>query len=444
MQYKVPKIKWIKSSDKEMGFIGLIRQKRAVVFAQLCVIGAISAILQGGYDLYAGFPLVMAIDVFVAIILLLGFYINYIGNFRFARILIFSCINIILFVFASVVPEEVGIYLIYFPLIIFYFISFDYKGRIYSFGFTTLSVILNAILLITNYQPFGEINLQPSDPTSSFIINLFTSFLLVGLGINFLIKMNHHGEKLLLEQQEKSKTLSVEVNEKNLSLEKTNLELDRFVYSTSHDLKAPLASIKGLLNLADLEKEPIPPSISTYLTMIKERVNSLDLFIRDILDYSRNSRQDVMVDTVNISKLIDEVFLTNKYLENTNKVELKTEVDATLTLQIDKNRLFRVLVNLVSNAIKYSDLDNEMPYVSVKAIVESNKLILTVKDNGIGIDKESNEKVFDMFYRGTELADGSGLGLYIAREMIHKMNGSLEFESDLGKGSTFSVRIPIT
>lgn len=266
---------------------------------------------------------------------------------------------------------------------------------------------------------------------------------LISLGINYLIKMNHLGEQLLRKQKDKSENLSKEILEKNLALEKTNQELDQFVYSTSHDLKAPLASIKGLLNLADLEKQTIPATIIAYLDMMRERVNSLNLFIKDILDYSRNSRLGLTIEDVNISYLVQEVCTTNKYLENTEKVKLITDVDSYLTAKIDKNRIFRILVNLVSNAIKYSDLNKKLPSINITAIIESNHLNIVVKDNGIGINPISKEKIFDMFYRGTELADGSGLGLYIAREMAIKMNGSLDFKSELGIGSTFSIRIPL-
>lgn len=443
MQYDFSDIKWIRSFNKDLDFISFTKQKRAIIFAQLCTLAALVSILQAIFDYSSRFPYIASIDIFFSIFLMLGFYINYRGRFKLARILMYSSTNMVLFVVSSIVPKNEGVYFIYFPLILFYFITFEYKDRVYSYAFSLLSIILNGILIITDYQPFGKINLLAPDMNSSFAMNMFSSFLLVGLGINFLVKMNHHGVEMFLKQQEKSNKLSNEVHEKNLSLEKTNQELDRFVYSTSHDLKAPLASILGLLNLADLEDEPIPKVISKYLQMMKERVHSLNIFINDILDYSRNTRLDVMTDTVNMEKLIKEVFLTNKYLENTIKVNLVAKVDKELIVQIDKNRLFRVLINLVSNAIKYSDLEKKNPSVTIKATADSNDLTVTVTDNGIGIDEGSKHKVFDMFYRGTELADGSGLGLYIAREMVIKMNGELKFESQFGNGSVFSIKIPL-
>jgi len=443
MLHFLTRLKEEKRTTEELDYVIYSQQKRIGIFSQLCTIGIVAVLAQAINDFYLGFPFVSIIDVFIAIILFLSYYLNKHGKNHLAKIFLFTSINIILFCFAAVVPQGVGIYLIYFPLVIFYFISFDFENRSYAFSFTVLSLTFEIILLATNYQPFGQINIQPVDPFTSFSINLIMSIILISLAINYLIRMNHIGEGLLLNQKNKSDRLSKEIQEKNLALEKTNKELDQFVYSTSHDLKAPLTSIKGLLDLAEMEKEPIPPFFATYLKMMRERVDSLNIFIEDILEYSRNSRLDIVLKTVNISELIDEVFITNKYLGNSDKVKLEANVDSSLTVKIDKNRIFRVLVNLVSNAIKYSDLSKEKPIITVSAVIESKKIVLTVNDNGIGISQENSESVFDMFYRGTELADGSGLGLYIAREMMLKMNGTLEFESELNKGSTFTIKIPL-
>ena len=428
--------------NTELDYVDFCENKRCNIFSQLCIIGALAAILQGINDLVLGFPFVAGLDVFLGLILIIAYLLNRAGHHHFAKIFLFSTSNISLFSFSAVVPEGVGIYLLFFPLVIFYFISFDFNHRGYAFGFTFLSLFLNIVLLATNYQPFGLINLQPTDPFTSFAINLLLSLTLVSIAINYLIKMNHLGDELLLKQHEKTNELSKELQEKNKSLKKTNIELDRFVYSTSHDLKAPLSSISGLLNLAKMEKEPVPDSINAYLDMMKERIGSLNLFIKDILDYSRNSRLDLSSENVVISTLIDEVFETNKYLENTEHVELIAQIDKTLSCKIDKNRIFRVLVNLVSNAIKYSDISKTNSSVTVLALMESDTLIISVKDNGIGIREESKSKIFDMFYRATEMAEGSGLGLYITYEMVQKMKGRLSFESKFGEGSTFTLRIP--
>lgn len=420
-----------------------LKRKRSMLFSQLCILAALAALIQGAYDLYDGFPYVMSIDVGFALILLLGHQLNKKGKYHLATVFIFTASNIILFVLASIVPKGVGVYLLYFPLIVFSFISYDYAHRRLSFAFAILSTLLNIILLLTNFQPFGNINLQPTDPTLSFALNMFISIGLLSMGINFLIRLNYNWEQVMLKNQEQTERLSKEVKNQNITLEKANQELDRFVYSTSHDLKAPLASIRGLINLTALEKEEIPPGLKDYLQMIKERVHSLDDFIKDIIDYSKNSRTEIDNEEIDIPSLIDEVFQNNRFLKNAEQVEIVTEIENSKAFSSDKQRLFRVLNNLVSNAIKYSDETKQKSYVKIKVYNDSNNLIIKIEDNGIGIEDHNKEKIFEMFFRGTETSEGSGLGLYIAQEMISKMGGSLNLESQFHQGSTFTIKLPI-
>lgn len=435
---------WNNAELEGLDYVNFLRKKRSTLFSQLCLLATLATIIQGAYDLYEGFPYVMAIDVGFGFILFMGHLLNHKGKYHLATIIIFSVSSLMLFGFSSVVPKGVGIYLYFFPLITFSFISYDYQHRVYSFGFTFLSILLNGLLILTNFQPFGEINLQPADPTISFALNMLFSMVLLSLGINFLIKLNFRWEQVLLKQQKETERLSKEVFKKNISLEKTNQELDQFVYSTSHDLRAPLTSILGLVNLANMEKEGIPKIQKEYLEMIKDRVNSLDDFIKDIIDYSRNSRVDVVKSSVDVKKLIEEVLLNNRFHANRDKVDITTSIQLESSVQLDKNRVFRVINNLLSNAIKYCDLDKPNPFIRIEALIEKNCLVIMITDNGIGIEQECQEKIFDMFYRGTEKADGSGLGLYIAKEMTLKMNGLLEFKSSPGSNTTFTVSLPLT
>jgi len=436
--------KWSRLLTKDSDHTNYLEQKRNILFSQFCIIASISAMIQGVYDLIEGYPFVMLLDLLIAVVLIAGYMLNERRIHKIAKLLVLIISNILLFSFASVVPKEVGIYLLFYPLVAFTFIVIDFKYRKYSYVLAIFSIFLNVILLYTNFQPFGSINLQPTDPSLSFAINLIISIVLLSLGINFLLTINNTAEQKLIKNQEHTEKLAHEINEKNISLEKTNEELDRFVYSTSHDLRAPLASILGLINLTELEDEPIPDEIVRYLQMMKERVNSLDSFIQDIIDYSRNSRIELVLANVNFTELIDDVIQHNRYLENAQKVKIIANININKPLNIDKNRISSVLNNLLSNAIKYNDLSKDNPTVEINARLDNDKLVVTVSDTGRGIRDEIKDKVFNMFYRGTDKADGSGLGLYIAREMVQKMNGALTFTSQAGKGTTFTVSLPIT
>lgn len=436
--------KWSRLLTKDSDHTNYLEQKRNILFSQFCIIASISAMIQGVYDLIEGYPFVMLLDLLIAVVLIAGYMLNERRIHKITKLLVIIISNILLFSFASVVPKEVGIYLLFYPLVAFTFIVIDFKYRKYSYVLAIFSISLNVILLYTNFQPFGSINLQPTDPSLSFAINLIISIVLLSLGINFLLTINNTAEQKLIKNKEHTEKLAHEINEKNISLEKTNEELDRFVYSTSHDLRAPLASILGLINLTELENEPIPAEIVRYLQMMKERVNSLDSFIQDIIDYSRNSRIELVLANVNFTELIDDVIQHNRYLENAQKVKIIANININKPLNLDKNRISSVLNNLLSNAIKYNDLSKDNPTVEINARLDNDKLVVTVSDTGRGIRDEIKDKVFNMFYRGTDKADGSGLGLYIAREMVQKMNGALTFTSKAGKGTTFTVSLPIT
>ena len=433
---------WSRLLTTDSDYTNYLEQKRNVLFSQFCVIATLSALVQGTFDLIDGYPYVMALDLFIAFTLIIGYILNEKKKHTLAKMMVLIMSNVLLFSFAAVVPKGVGIYLLFYPLVAFSFIVIDFKHRKLSFGLATFSITLNVVLLYTNFQPYGSINLQPTDPTISFALNLIISIVLLSLGINFLLTINNTAEQKLIKNQEQTEKLAHEINEKNLSLEKTNEELDRFVYSTSHDLRAPLASILGLISLTELEEEPIPPVIVKYLQMMKDRVNSLDDFIHDIIDYSRNSRVDLILTTVDFAKLIDNVIEHNRYIENTQKVKITANVNINKRLELDKNRISRVLNNLVSNAIKYNDFSKEKPTVKINARLDNKMLIITVTDSGKGIRDEIKDKVFNMFYRGTDRSEGSGLGLYIAREMVQKMKGTITFSSQAGEGTTFTVSIP--
>jgi len=230
------------------------------------------------------------------------------------------------------------------------------------------------------------------------------------------------------------------IKQKNL-LEKANAELDRFVYITSHDLKAPLLSIQGLINLAEISEDK--SEVEMCLNMMKERIKGLQNFIADIIDYSRNVRVGLVSEEIHLKKMIETIYKDLFYLENVDKIEFQIDVEDNLTLVSDEKRVNVILKNLIFNAVKYQDFLHKNPSIVVSAKEDSNNLMISVKDNGEGIDPEIQDKIYDMFYRASEKSSGSGLGLYIVKEMVNKLNGNIELISDLGKGSEFIVNLPI-
>lgn len=230
------------------------------------------------------------------------------------------------------------------------------------------------------------------------------------------------------------------VEEQNELLAKTNEELDRFVYSTSHDLKAPLSSILGLINVAEMSNDP--KEFSDILGRMRKRVGALNGFIAEIIDYSRNTRLEVESSEIHLKDLIIEIIDSLKYYEDSQRIDIDVELDDDLLISSDRGRLKIILNNLIANAIKYHNTRQENPYIKIQWEFKDGLGVIKIEDNGSGIEEELQDKVFNMFFRASESSEGSGLGLYIAKEMTEKIAGQLSFESKMGEGTTFFVHIP--
>jgi PAS domain S-box-containing protein len=220
-------------------------------------------------------------------------------------------------------------------------------------------------------------------------------------------------------------------------LQKTNHELDRFVYSASHDLRAPLASILGVINIAELE--PISGNQKSYLHMIRNSIGRLDGFINDILNYSRNARTDVTLTAINFNEIIGTLDSLSP-LESGIDVDVRIESDNTF--YSDRSRLEVIFNNLFSNAVKFRDPMKERSFIRIEITTFPEKSLIRFSDNGIGIEEKYLDKVFDMFFRATERAKGSGLGLYIVKETVAKLRGTIEIKSEFGKSTTFDITLP--
>ncbi|MEN9332423.1 MAG: hypothetical protein RLZZ94_1513, partial [Bacteroidota bacterium] len=207
--------------------------------------------------------------------------------------------------------------------------------------------------------------------------------------------------------------------EKNHELKKTNAELDRFVYSVSHDLRSPLLSIHGVIDILK-QKESLSESGDQLLQMIVNSIDRLDNSIVEILDYSRNARFDVEHIELDLNTILQQITTDLQHLAPI-RFDIQFETSAIVTS--DKFRLITILKNTISNAVKYRKQNQSDCFVNITVSKEDNYTIIRVEDNGIGISEKSLPKIFDMFFRATSSVAGTGLGLYICKEMITKLGG---------------------
>ena len=225
-------------------------------------------------------------------------------------------------------------------------------------------------------------------------------------------------------------------------LEKLNTELDHLVYRTSHDLRTPVASLLGLLEMLRLDDYPDPKK---YHDIFAGQLNRLDLIINDIINYRKIAKIGEQVEEIDLELLIYEIIKDNEYTDGSSKVEKIVEVGNACSsgVKLDKFSLNILLNNLISNAIKYSDNQKENSFVKIKTACQKDIVKIEVEDNGIGIKEDQQSKVFDMFHRATNKNSGSGLGLFILKEAVTKMGGTVNLRSIEGEGTTFTVELPI-
>ena len=231
-------------------------------------------------------------------------------------------------------------------------------------------------------------------------------------------------------------TKEIELKNDNLTL--VNKELDRFVYSASHDLRSPLTSLKGLVQIAKEEEDL--EQVKYYFELMDQTISRQDQFIMDIIDYSRNKRVDKTLEAVNLNQLIDSIVQQYAHNDNTKtiKIEKNLEIDE---IYCDALRLKIIFNNLISNAIKYSDPEKSEKKIEIKVFKENEVCKIEIEDNGLGINEDILPRIFEMFF-GTNHNIGSGLGLYITMEAVQVLGGTITASSKIKEGTIFTITLP--
>jgi signal transduction histidine kinase len=260
-----------------------------------------------------------------------------------------------------------------------------------------------------------------------------------------LVVFNENLENIVLarthelnEEIDTRKIAEEKLQRTNQELSKRNTELDNFVYSVSHDLRAPIASVLGLVNLA--KKDIDVHMKNMYLDMISKSALRQDHFIKEILDQSKNARLEVQREEILFEPLINEAFNQLKFETPGPQLEKVIHINQDYPFFSDRWRLKVILNNILSNAIRYRN--GHDPIIKINVDISENGAVLAIEDNGRGIEKDHLPNIYKMFYRATDDGAGSGLGLYIVKETIEKLNGHVNIESEVGKGTTVKLEIP--
>jgi len=427
-----------------MKFRDFILRKELIIpsnydFKRVMLVGYLSLMGIGVSLFYLTYNRIYAIEdnYIVYYFLLIGattsLWLNREGKHFPAKMIFLTVVSVIIFLFCAQSDFRTDTHFYYLIISIGSYALFGYEHRWIAFGVSAATIILFVFSFTTGYSPLPDANYPEHYIRSNQIINFVVGTLSASVVVYMLIKVNYFSEEELKKKQQ-------EASQQNIALTKANAELDRFVYSASHDLRAPLTSILGLTNIARQSKDP--REVDKCLVMIASRVHRLDEFIHDIIDFSRNSRTALKNDDVRVVDVVDSVLDNLQPTVNGTPIQFEVEINRDLSWRTDSSRLNVILNNLIGNAIKYADSSKETPFVKIQAASGPDGNHLIVNDNGIGIGLEHQPKVFDMFYRASERSKGSGLGLFIVKETVEKLQGSIHLQSQPGKGTSFIIILP--
>ncbi|MEP6734232.1 MAG: ATP-binding protein [Chryseolinea sp.] len=400
--------------------------KRVMLSGQLALIGIILCSSYILFDVALGslnnIPILGAAIILFAI----SIFIHRQGDHMMANYLLLPTANITMYLIASSESPNSGAFIFFIVNSIAAFAVFSYKQRLKSILFAVFTYGLFVASYFVDFSILPQRTYNEDTLVFFVVLNFSTALPTALMAVDLLLSLNNHSALKLIENTD--------------LLMKTNAELDQFVYSTSHDLRAPLTSVMGLINIT--ERSERPEEVSKYLGMMRDRVHSLDRFIRDITDYSRNNRLEIKKEKVNLYALACEVWENLKFSPEAEHISFEIEIPENLELETDKNRLQVVLGNLISNSVRYHDPRKNSKFIKLQYQVSDRVFSIKVADNGQGIAKEYHTKVFDMFYRANEKSRGSGLGLYIVKEALMKLSGSIQLDSTPGIGTTITIRLP--
>ena len=267
-------------------------------------------------------------------------------------------------------------------------------------------------------------------------------------------KVNHHlmitfidiTESTLLKKNLENKVIerTLELTHTNNQLVKINSDLDNFIYTASHDLKAPISNIEGLLEMLKQSIASdctVNSDVQVIISMFASSINRFKATIHELTDITKITKEfeEINPQANDLQTLVSEICkdtLGNLIKENNAEVKEDYEIKSIF---FSRKNLRRILYNIISNSIKYRDF-KRIPLIKIKTEkLSDTNLLLTIADNGLGIRKDQLDKIFQMFKRLHDHVEGTGVGLYIVKKIIENSGGRIEVESELGKGTTFKI-----
>lgn len=230
------------------------------------------------------------------------------------------------------------------------------------------------------------------------------------------------------------------IQQNNKQLAKVNSQMEKFLYSTSHDLRSPITTIMGLVNL--LRIETTDQTVLNYVAKVEASATKLDKIIRDIMTFSRATYQRLTSDRIDFEPLIWKILNNYRTEPAFRRIHIEVKVDSDRVFYNDIDRMEIILENILRNSLQFFDANKARPFIHVNIRFDDANAYLEIIDNGIGIGKQHLESIFNMFYKASHVSKGAGLGLFIVKESVNQLHGTIQVESEIGFGSVFRITIP--
>ncbi len=231
-----------------------------------------------------------------------------------------------------------------------------------------------------------------------------------------------------------------ELKDKNVKLQKLHSEMNQFVYSLSHELRGPLMSISGVSKLAQMELKD--QEAMEYFDMIDTATGKLDDFIHKMLDFYKSTKIENKISEISFNDVVAQQLSACKAKFNIDHIQVDIQINQQHAFYSDDSKIRVIINNLFSNSVQFQKSDQSDQRISLTIDVTESDAIITLADNGIGIEEKHHPDVFNLFSRATQKNVGTGLGLYMVKEAVEQMGGKIDLESVFGERTTFKVTLP--
>ena len=407
--------------------------KRALLTIQVTLVAIVVSFLFSLIDIAQGHYINAIVDSSATLVFIFSLYIISHGKISHGKLLvvIYACFTLL--INGSKDGRHAGNEFLWFPIIGGVFLFFSYRER-YFIIFGIIGIIISIILLeYTKYSFFLNPAIDSELLYMNYLLSFSISVLMICFYMYYLIKANKDSEKKLVR-------LNNTLLNRNENLKKINNELDSFVYKASHDMRAPLTSLLGLIEVSRAETNLA--TLKEFSVMKEKSIRKLDSYIVDILNISRNARMEIEMREINFKEMVDGVFEQLYFLENVSSLRKNIVIEQKGGFYCDQARLNIIFSNLISNSIRYMDITKEESKIDILIKGNEEEVSIVISDNGQGISADHLSKVFNMFYRATDNSNGSGLGLYIVKETLLKLKGTIRINSEVRKFTTIELKIP--